>query len=240
MKFSRACELILFLLCLISLSVTGCVTVSVNTDGATLPGVPPGCELDPNTGQVFCADACEKTYEHTVTVARHQSLEGLNFDIASSILEEAQRVAQDEEGFLADDNVSCKVSFRLAPGGFNEITDEDLEVVNTEQEYIALMQMPEWVKAVRTLYMCAMQGQIREWPAPISGCSTDYPYKLSIVTYDEQNRNSYNGILWLHEIGHTRGNLDIWEQGDSWVMYGAPTENSRKLTCRECARYLLP
>lgn len=239
MKFSRACELIFLLLCLISFSVTGCVMVSVDTDATNQPGLPPGCEFDPNTGQVFCADSCEKTYEHTVTVARHQRLEGLNSDIASSILEEAQRVAQDEEGFFADDNVACKVSFRLAPGGLNEITAQD-DTVDNEEEYIALMQMPEWVKAVKTLYMCGMQGQIRKFPAPISGCSTDYPYKLSIVTYDEQNPNSYNGILWLHEIGHTRGNVDIWEQDDNWVMYGAPTENSRKLTCRECARYLLP
>jgi len=250
MKFSRACEQLLFLLCLISLSVTGCVKVSVNTDGATLPGEPPGCELDPNTGQVFCADACEKTYEHTVTVAKHQSLESLNLNLVHNILEEAQRAAQEAEGFSGDDNVECNVAFKLVPGGLNEITDEDLEVVNTEREYISLMQRPEWVKVVKSLYVCGIPGQgivVRDyppadnWPSNFSGCATDYPYKLAIVEYDDQQSITYHGPLWLHEMGHTRGNTHTsWEQGDSRVMYGAPTEDSRKLTCRECARYLLP
>lgn len=264
MKFSFLsfrCELLFLLLCLISFSVTGCVTVSVNTDGTTLPGVTTGCEFDPNTGQVFCADACEHTYEHTITVAKHQSLESLNLDIVNNILEESQLAAQEAEGFFpGDDNVECRVSFKLALDGINEITVQDQQgqgldqdedgiidqgqddTVDTEQEYISLMQRPEWVKAVRRLYMCGIPGRgIVRFMSHISGCATDYPYKLAIVEYDEQNPIRYHGPLWLHEMGHTRGNTHTsWEQGDSWVMYGAPTEDSRKLSCRECARYLLP
>ena len=243
MKFSRACELLLLLICLISFSVTGCVTVSVNTDSANQSGIPPGCELDPNTGQVFCADACEKTYEHTVTVAMHQNLEEFNSDVVYRILEEAQNAAQKAEGVFSNGNVECQVSFKMVSGGMNEITEEEMDdTVDTEEEYISLMQRPEWVKVVNSLYICAINGQmVNNYPSHFSGCGTDYPYKLSIVEYDDQYPATYHGPLWLHEIGHTRGNIHKpWEQGDSWVMYPAPTENSRKLTCRECARYLLP
>lgn len=271
MKFSRAYKILLFLLCLISFSVTSCVKVIVNTDGGTLPGVSPGCETDPNTGQLICANSCEQTYEHTVTVAKHQNLDMLDSDVVNDILEKGQQAAQEDEGFLSSESVECQLSLKLAPGGLNVITDPggdgeadgdgimDLtqdadgdgiidqgqdDTVDTEKEYISLMQRPEWVKAVKSLYVCGLPGQgivIREYPSNFSGCATDYPFKLSIVEYDELQSITYHGSLWLHEMGHTRGNTHTpWEQGDSWVMYGAPSENSNKLSCRECARFLLP
>ncbi len=269
MKFFIEGKQFLFYICLVSLGVTGCVQVGVN---GGLTGDSSNCEFDRNTGQVICADSCEKTYAHTVTVAKSESLDVLTPEVVNSILDEGQSAALEDEGFPGSPGVGCQLSLKLSPGGLNIIiapntdggTDTDGDgstdltqsqggegmfesrqddTVNTEWEYITLMQRPEWVKAVKSLYVCGLVGQgivIRNYPSHFSGCSSDYPHKLSIVEYDGLLPIAYHGSLWLHEIGHTRGNKDTWEQDDSWVMYGAPSENSKKLSCRECARFLLP
>jgi hypothetical protein len=103
-------------------------------------------------------------------------------------------------------------------GEFSEGTG----IINSKADFDKIIALPGFVKVVNQINWCG------GFLSGIRGCAPIPGNSMVVVRMD----TNLEGILWLHEFGHTKGNRH--RDSDTAVMYYALGPNRTRLSNEEC------
>lgn len=139
---------------------------------------------------------------------------------ATQILKDGTEILQTNDG---PGDVACKVRL-VRDGNVTTFTSGDGSI-DSSAEFSTVLGLPGYVKVVRAINWCG--GLI---PGVI-GCAPVPGSSFAVVRFIP----NLEGILWIHEYGHTKG-LNHRNDSDA-VMNGTISNTRVKVTSTECTAY---
>ncbi|MDT3777215.1 hypothetical protein PJI16_06555 [Nitrospira sp. MA-1] len=234
MKITPAFNLLLFILFLgMILTTNGCVRVHVHvvlpqTSSIQCSGCPstPDVPDSPDQGP---DDGPEKLI--SLNIKKHPSVE-LTEEEAIKILEQATKVA------ITDGQCNLKL-VRNGEGEIENFTwpqeGPRAGVVSSKFDFEVITGLPG-VKVIEDVQWCSR-------PGPWIGCA-ELPGDALVVEMLREKKGDKNpfyqtlGILWLHELGHNKGNYH--RLNSTAVMHPQIFSEHSALTSTECGNFKLP
>lgn len=171
------------------------------------------------------------------------------------ILNGATVVAKNKDSL---NDVACNVRFlpsKSLPDNMGIVMDEpprpfkDADLNGTNLDHIDSIQkynlvrhnVEEWVKVIGNVGICWINGHLQEVDY-IWGCADPFPARSAFVKHGVHTADfgpppslDEEVVLWLHEIGHNKGNPHSNTAGR--VMHWQPQAAYKNLSALECGRY---
>jgi len=160
--------------------------------------------------------------KHQLKIFRHaRATLGDEDQDADKILKAATDVAQS--------NPNCNATL-TRDGDVKEFTwpqEANVGVVSSRFDFDAVTSS-RGVKVVKDLQWC----KTSETFAPIWGCA---PIPGNAMVVERANQES-EGVLWLHEFGHTQGLYDLYDDSqENRVMFHIIGSDHKKFSPKECS-----
>lgn len=269
MNFQKTCGLAVSFIALVGLNFVGCVRVDINTSGGVAPKAAPYADQSPivhkishlsRFGNIECEiekDDVEKILNYASLVARcgddnndplcAQEFTDMDNDFGCDIGFELNNLPSGPVGLQAWPPI---FTFTSTPGllsdGGNPLEEDPLDcladgVICSQSDLEAVWgKAPpnDGIKIVRDILFCETTPFRTSW----AGCA-QFPGtgQAIAVTRDPGKNFKLEGILWLHEFGHTKGLRHIdkplaLNRDPDAVMAPNVNKSRTKLNRQECFR----
>lgn len=183
------------------------------------------CGLISFFSQAYADDALSTVVVHPLQISKHPSVGLSDADVNGAISQGSTVLAQCNSRFVIS---GALADLSGIPATINSDSDMDVACLTSIQQSsddINTLGVPRKVRVVNTINVCG--GVIRpNW----AGCA-EKPGNCMVVR--RANSTTWEGILWTHEFGHTKG---LSHSPDTKaVMFTTVDASTTGLTAAECS-----